>query len=405
MATPSIPTGPVPVAFALSPDGRSAYVVNSDDGSYDGAPLGQGSVSQYAVAGDGSLSPMAPAMITSSPGGGNPATIALSPDGKTAMIGSVAETDPYTINPDGTLSPNPAPSAALPTFPLNSFWNLSTAFNADGKSFFTTDLAGAGFVAGSGENVGSNGPATISQYTLAANGTLALNNPSEVLIGPTYPTVEVLPYPIVLNAPRLASTTSVSCSPHRVVAGDSAVCTATVTGSDPTGTVSFSSDAAGGTFSSMTCKLSRGTSPASCVVMYSPDTTVTTSQTVTAGYGGDALNLASVATDLVGTGGSVGPAGPPGRDGANGSAGAPGAQGQQGVAGPAGPQGSAGPAGTGTQGPAGPAGPSGPAGPLGPKGAPGNTGPQGLPGVPGEPGQPGQPGPAGAQGPAGPAGP
>lgn len=126
---------------------------------------------------------------------------------------------------------------------------------------------------------------------------------------------------LITNTTSVASTTSVSCPPHGVVAGDSSACTATVTGSNPTGTVSFTSDAAGGTFSSPTCTLSAGTTPAGCQVSYSPDTTVTGSQTITATYSGDSLNLASAATDLVGTGGSVGPAAPPGRDGANGSAG------------------------------------------------------------------------------------
>jgi len=57
-----VAAGPLPVDVAVSPDGSSVYVTNSDNGG-----LG-GSVSQYTVGAGGALSPKSPATVAAGTG-------------------------------------------------------------------------------------------------------------------------------------------------------------------------------------------------------------------------------------------------------------------------------------------------------------------------------------------------
>jgi hypothetical protein len=85
-----------------------------------------------------------------------------------------------------------------------------------------------------------------------------------------------------------ASTTSVSCSPASLVAASTSTCTATVKGSSPTGTMTWTSSSVTGRFSSGgSCTLTSG----SCSVAYTD--TVSGSPVITATYGGDASNSGS----------------------------------------------------------------------------------------------------------------
>ncbi|MHB8568314.1 MAG: Ig-like domain repeat protein [Nitrososphaerales archaeon] len=90
---------------------------------------------------------------------------------------------------------------------------------------------------------------------------------------------------VYYNTPALptASTTTVSCSPSPVAAGSITTCTATVSGSSPTGPVSFSTPG----FSPSSCILVSS----SCSVSYT--TTSVGSYTVTANYAGDSSNSGS----------------------------------------------------------------------------------------------------------------
>lgn len=96
----TVPAGSGPAGgVAVSPDGTSVYVVNT----------GGGTVSQYDVGARGTLTPKGVGAVGTA--GDNPAFIALSPDGANAYVtnfgepgsggGSVAQ---YTVNADGTLS-------------------------------------------------------------------------------------------------------------------------------------------------------------------------------------------------------------------------------------------------------------------------------------------------------------
>ena len=101
------------------------------------------------------------------------------------------------------------------------------------------------------------------------------------------------------------TSTSVSCSPTTVPVAQPTTCMATVTdiaasgASTPTGSVTFSSDTSGGSFSSSgPCDLSpTGTAgQASCSVSYTPGQVGSGSQTITASYGGDDVRAFSSAS-------------------------------------------------------------------------------------------------------------
>ena len=103
----------------------------------------------------------------------------------------------------------------------------------------------------------------------------------------------------VLTSPLIrvygsASATLVTCSPVNVVTGTSTTCKAAVTGSSPTGTVSWSASA-NGTFSPGNCALSSG----SCNVTFAPTFTPAahfSAVSVFAQYGGDSDNTGSTGT-------------------------------------------------------------------------------------------------------------
>jgi Bacterial Ig-like domain (group 3) len=103
------------------------------------------------------------------------------------------------------------------------------------------------------------------------------------------------------------TTTSVTCTPGTIVVGGATTCTATVTDTaateptDPGGTVTFSSDTTGGTFSPASCGLNSGwiVGQTSCWVTYTPAQVGSGTQTITASYGGDPGHTASSGTATV----------------------------------------------------------------------------------------------------------
>jgi hypothetical protein len=86
-----------------------------------------------------------------------------------------------------------------------------------------------------------------------------------------------------------ASETTVSCS-SPVAVGTPSTCTATVSGYNPSGTVTFTASGSGTFLPSGVCTLSSG---GSCSVGYVPGTTTGSPQTITASYSGDINNLPS----------------------------------------------------------------------------------------------------------------
>jgi len=110
----------------------------------------------------------------------------------------------------------------------------------------------------------------------------------------------------VLTANPRSTSTTVSCNPASIQAGQTTTCSATVTDtaagtpSAPTGDVSWKSSGSG-SFSATTCTLSGTGASASCSISYTPN--ASGSQVITASYGGDTIQPASTQpTTLVVTG-------------------------------------------------------------------------------------------------------
>jgi 6-phosphogluconolactonase (cycloisomerase 2 family) len=193
--------GPTPVSIAVGANGKSLYVTNTDYGSYDG---GIGSISQFAIAPNGTLTPDVPATVSTGSSYYDPDSfpnyIAINPDGYSATV-LTAGFPPsailrYSIAPNGTLSTSKV-SLPFASFPLDAGTAEAAAYSADGKYAYVTNLGG-GFVAGSGYNVGSDGPPVVSQYINADSETMGLGSPSEVLTAVPF-TTNPFPYEIVLN--------------------------------------------------------------------------------------------------------------------------------------------------------------------------------------------------------------
>ena len=180
------PTGAGAGQIAVSPDGSSAYVTNFTDAT----------VSQYDVSAAGALTPKQPATVAA---GSRPAGIAVSTDGASAYVtnqlpsGTITQ---FSIDASsGDLAPNAQPvgagsqprgilAAAGHVYVTNLSSNTITQYAADGagalselapavaapRNPFGLALAPDGkslYVAGFGD-------ATVGQYDVAADGSLAV---------------------------------------------------------------------------------------------------------------------------------------------------------------------------------------------------------------------------------------
>ena len=145
-----VPAGPGhSVGIAITPDGRSAYVANLS-----------GSVSQYDVGPGGGLTPKSPASVSTSPGSSG---VAISPDGKSVYVGDSGSNvvSQFDVGPGGTLVPKaPAtvPNAGHPDY---------VAVSPDGKNVY----------------VGDEGNEKVSQYDVGAGGALTPKSPATVPAG------------------------------------------------------------------------------------------------------------------------------------------------------------------------------------------------------------------------------
>jgi DNA-binding beta-propeller fold protein YncE len=160
---PTVAAGQAPIAVAVAPDGKSAYVINIDR-----------TVSQYNVDPDsGALSPKAPATVATDPDNrGGPIAGAVTPDGKSAYVvnfgfrssGTVSQ---YSIDPhNGALSPKtPATVAAEQD-------SSQITVTSDGTSAYVTNS----FI----DTLG-----TVSQYSIdPKSGTLSPKIPATIAAGP-----------------------------------------------------------------------------------------------------------------------------------------------------------------------------------------------------------------------------
>jgi DNA-binding beta-propeller fold protein YncE len=142
----SVPAGSGAFAVAVSPDGRSAYVV------------GANAIFQYDIGpSSGGLSPKTPPALVTATG---PHEIAVSPNGKSAYVTSAFEGIlQYDIGPDGALTPKTPPS-------VPSHFAFGIAVTPDGKSVYVT-------------NQGN----TVAQYSVGARGALSPKTPATVAAG------------------------------------------------------------------------------------------------------------------------------------------------------------------------------------------------------------------------------
>jgi DNA-binding beta-propeller fold protein YncE len=230
-APDSVATGTTPVAIAVAPDGRHAYVVNQGDrtvSTYDvdgagaltlasNAATGVGAaqvavspdgssayvtnfddatVSQYDVSAAGALTPKRPATVAA---GSRPAGIAVSPDGASAYVTNQLPSGTITqLSVDassGELAPKAQPvgtgsqprgivAAAGRVYVTNLSSNTVTQYAADGSGALSelapavaaprTPFGLALAPDGKSLYVAGFGDATIGQYDVAADGSLAV---------------------------------------------------------------------------------------------------------------------------------------------------------------------------------------------------------------------------------------
>jgi DNA-binding beta-propeller fold protein YncE len=148
-----VPSNGAAFALAVSPDGKSVYVTNVG-----------GTVSQYDVGAGGALTPKTPASVpVGAAGVVFPKDIAVSPDGRSVYVavldsGAVSQ---YSVGTGGVLSPKTP--ATVPTH----FNSSGVAVNPEGNSVYVTN----------------SNASTVSQYDVGAGGQLAPKSPATVAAG------------------------------------------------------------------------------------------------------------------------------------------------------------------------------------------------------------------------------
>ena len=157
---PTVAAGVNPLGVAVSPDGQSVYVTNN---GYN-IPS-QGTVSQYNVGAGGKLSPKSPPTVAA---GTAPRALAVSPDGRSAYVVNLDadSVSQYDIDPaSGALSPKTPATVAAGDFPTG------IAVNPDGQGVYVTnrldDNVSQYDVGASGELSAKN-PATVAVASPAA---------------------------------------------------------------------------------------------------------------------------------------------------------------------------------------------------------------------------------------------
>jgi YVTN family beta-propeller protein len=159
LSPPSVAAGSTPSAIAIDPANRHVYVTNL---------LGK-TISQYAVAPDGRLSALTPATVAC---GQNPSGIVIDPTGRYAYVTNNIDNNvsQYAIDPSGALVALPTPTVTVGSHPLG----------------IAIDQAGHVYVANF-----SGG--TISQLAIGADGSLTPLNPSTVPAGSSPTSIAIDP--------------------------------------------------------------------------------------------------------------------------------------------------------------------------------------------------------------------
>jgi 6-phosphogluconolactonase (cycloisomerase 2 family) len=157
MSTPTVATGPFPASIVVSPNGKYAYVANFACSGIGCTPV-QGSVSQYTVAADGSLTPMTPATVNTGSAHSQPNSLIVDPTNAYLYVANAGDSTVslFTIGASGALTPGS--SLATGTFPF----------------FVTIDPSGKYvYVANTGSTAGYTAAGSISQFLIGAGGALS----------------------------------------------------------------------------------------------------------------------------------------------------------------------------------------------------------------------------------------
>jgi 6-phosphogluconolactonase (cycloisomerase 2 family) len=156
MSPATVATAALPFSIAVDPSGKYAYVANYI-GNYE-----NGTVSQYTIGTDGTLTPMNPATVAT---GVFTAFVIVDPSGKYVYVTNAGDgtVSQFTIGPSGALTPmSPATVAATAAYAI--------AVAPSGKYAYVTSDTGLG-----------NG--VVSQFTIGSDGALTAMNPATVPAG------------------------------------------------------------------------------------------------------------------------------------------------------------------------------------------------------------------------------
>ncbi len=150
MTTPTVASGPTPWSITVNPTGKSLYVTNEGNG------IANGTVSQYTIGADGSLTSMATSTVAA---GLSPIAIAVDPAGKYAYVANLSSNNvsQYTISTDGSLT-SMTPATVYSGAPN------SVTLDSSSKYVYVTDWDGY-----------------VSQFTIATDGLLVPMNPNTVV--------------------------------------------------------------------------------------------------------------------------------------------------------------------------------------------------------------------------------
>ena len=218
-----------------------------------------------------------------------------------AMIANPAVSAPDHTTTVLNCSPNPVPIGGTTSCTAIVTDTVAGGTAPTGTVAFTSDTSGGTFSSSSCTLApdSTTGQATcVVSYTPAQGGSGTTQNITAAYGGDGSHAPSSGQAALILTV--RTTSTAVTCSPHTVAVGQATSCTATVTDAEqsptaPTGTVTFTSDTSGGTFSSSSCTLAAGSTSgqASCAVSYTPGQVGVGTQNITVAYGGDSSHTAS----------------------------------------------------------------------------------------------------------------
>jgi 6-phosphogluconolactonase (cycloisomerase 2 family) len=221
LSGPPVATGTNPATLIVDPTNKFAYVGNFGANAAN-PPAGPGTISQYSIGADGSLTPNTVAATVVS--GSGPNSMAIDPTGKYLYVANLGDNNlgQYTINPDGTLVAMLTPTVATGVRPFGvtihptgkfvyvanstdntiSQYSVNTTGPAIGGLTPITAAIPAGNVVssvavdptGNYLYATNRGDQTVSQYKINADGSLTAMVPIATVGAGVHPTAIAIGY-------------------------------------------------------------------------------------------------------------------------------------------------------------------------------------------------------------------